>query len=91
MPYAVTVGMQGGYMPDTCHHFRSRKEANDLAIMEAELFRNDWDANYRVEGSARKGLYTIEDLDASEPHLGWVIEISEICEEDYEDYESDDG
>lgn len=83
MPYAVTVGMQGGYMPDSCYHVRTRKEAESCAIGEADQFRNAWDANYRVEGSARSGQYTIEDRDAGPHHLGWIIEISEISEADY--------
>ena len=77
MGYAITVS-QPGYMPNVCIHAWTRRDAESTAVYEADIFREDWDANYRVEGSARSGRYDVEDLDASEHHLGWVIIIDEV-------------
>jgi hypothetical protein len=84
MPYAITVGMEGGYLPDACYHVRTRKEAEVCAVEEANQFREDIDGGYIVKGSARKGGYRVSERDAGVHTLDTLILISEISEEDFD-------
>jgi len=86
MPYAVTQGLPGGYMPDTCDHYRTKREAEQGAKFWADVYRKDWDVKYRVEGSMRSGRYDVYDDSKTCDHVA-VIEVNKIGWEDFEEEE----
>lgn len=84
MPYAVTVGMEGGYLPGSVYHARTKREAESVAVDEARVYREDWDTDWIVEGSARTGGYRVRERGAGPYRLDTLILISEIPWEDFE-------
>ena len=86
MPYAITEGLPGLYMPDNCCHVWTKKDAEAIAAESARIYREDWDGNYRVEGSARSGRYDIHDDDRG---MGSHIACIEIHEMDLQDFAPD--
>jgi len=77
MPYALTVGLPGLYMPDVCEHHWTKADAESSAVFWANTYREDWDAGYRVEGSARKGGYEVYDEERTASHIA-SIRIDEV-------------
>ena len=80
MPYALTMGLPGLYMPDVCEHHWTKKDAQASAVFWADTYRDEWGDGapaYRVEGSARSGRYDVFDLERIAQHIA-CIEVSEI-------------
>jgi len=82
MPYAITCGLPGCYMPDVCEHHWTKADAQSSAVFWANTYREDWDSRYRIEGSARKGGYDIFNDEKTCSHVA-TIRIDEISKYDF--------
>ena len=77
--YHVTIGSQGGYLPDTNSVFTSKRDAMAYMESEADDIMDGYDEEQEVSrwGSAHDGIIGIED-----GTLGAVIELSACTESD---------